>query len=95
MLTQGLITALAVLWLLSYLPLRRVFGYAFAVDIIITGTLMWMFAGSYGGMMTAVISGMILSMFLRTGALLFGAERLTVARRQGAIIPEPVWRKVR
>lgn len=93
MITQGIITALAVFWLLSYLPLRRVFGYALFVDIAITGLLMWMFAGSYGGMMTAVISGMILSAFLRTGAWLFGAERLVIARRRGRITPSLVWRR--
>lgn len=94
MLMQGFIAALTFLWLLSYLPMRRVFGYALFFDITITGILMVMFTGSYAGMMTAVIAGMMLSMFLRLGRWALGAERLTLKRRKQEVIPSVVWRKV-
>ena len=94
MITQGFIAACTLIWLLSYLPVRRVFGYALLVDILCTGTLIMMFAGSYAGMMTGVIAGLMISMFLRVGRALFGAERLTVARRKNAIAPSIVWRDI-
>ena len=95
MIVQGFIAALTFVWLLSYLPIRRVFGYALFFDITITAILMFMFAGSYAGMMTAVIAGMMLSAFLRLGGWVFGVERLTLRRRKREVIPSFVWRRTR
>lgn len=91
MITQGFIAALTVIWLLSYIGFRRVFGYAFIFDVVITGTFIWMFAGSYAGMMTGVIAGLMVSIFLRIGGKIFGRERLRVARRKGDILPSTYW----
>lgn len=95
MIIQGLIAAATIIWLLSYFPMRRIFGYAVVVDIICTGLMITMFAGSYAGMMTGVIAGLFISMFIRVGTWVFGAERLTLRRRQHAVIPSPVWERVR
>jgi hypothetical protein len=65
------------------------------VDIICTGSLIFMFAGSYAGMMTGVIAGLMISMVLRVGMIAIGGERLTFRRRKQEIIPSPVWRRVR
>lgn len=94
MLMQGLITAVTVLWLLSYFGFRRVFGYAAYVDIIITGGLVYMFAGSYGGMMTGVIAGLMVSMVLKFGGKVFGHERARVARLKGRLLPSLVWTRM-
>lgn len=91
MLSQGFIAAVTVIWLLSYFGLRRVFNYAPIVDITMTGLLVFMFSGSYAGMMTGVIAGMILSIFLRVGRKTAGREQLKFIRRRGAIFPSPVW----
>ena len=91
MITQGAIAALTMMWLISYLPFRRVLGYAFIVDVLVTGTFIFMFAGSYAGMMTGVIAGLFVSMTLRVGKAVLGTERLTIARRKGRIVPSPVW----
>lgn len=91
MITQGLIAAATIMWLLSYFNFRRLLGYAALLDIVITGGFMWMFAGSYAGMMTGLIAGLIVSISLRAGRKLFGVERLTFRRADGSIIPSLVW----
>ena len=91
MITQGMIAALTVLWLLSYVGFRRVFAYNAIVDLVITGGFVYMFAGSYAGMMTGVIAGLFVSITLKFGRAIFGAERLTLARRKGHVVPEFVW----
>lgn len=91
MLTQGMIAAATVLWLLSYIGFRRVFAYNFVADLAITGGFVFMFAGSYAGMMTGVIAGLMVSAFLRFGRSLFGCERVRFIRRSGDILPSMVW----
>lgn len=91
MILQGLIAAGTVLYLLSYCNLRRVFAHAFIVDAVCTITLVWAFSGSYAGMMTGVIAGMALSMFIRIGRRIMGIERLTLVRGYGRILPTMVW----
>lgn len=91
MLGQGFIACLTVMYLLSYFPMRRIFGYAFIFDVVITSTFIWMFAGSYAGMMTGVIAGLMTSMVLRIGGFIFGREHLKFIRRKGHILPEPIW----
>lgn len=93
MITQGIIAAATVLWLLSYFGLRRIFGYAAVVDILVTAGFVWAFAGSYAGMMTGVIAGLLVSMVLKAGRALFGYERAVVARRRGRILPSLIWRR--
>jgi len=94
MLMQGLTAAVTVLWLLSYFGFRRVFGYAAVVDITITGGFIYMFAGSYGGMMTGVIAGLMVSMCLKFGGSLFGSSRMRLVRRAGSLLPSLVWVRV-
>jgi hypothetical protein len=95
MITQGGIAALTVLWLLSYVGFRKVLGYAFLVDVFVTGTFILMFSGSYAGMMTGVIAGLLVSMFLRIGSLVIRPQRLTVRRRKSRILPSVIWRYTR
>lgn len=91
MLTQGLIAAITILWLLSYFNLRRVFAFAFLVDSACTGALIFMFSGSYAGMMTGVIGGMLVSFFLRGGRKVAGTEKPMFIRRRGHILPSLIW----
>lgn len=93
MITQGFIAAITVLWLLHYVGLRRIFGYAAIVDIVVTAGFIWMFAGSYAGMMTGVIAGLMVSITLKVGRALFGYERAVLARRRNRVLPSFVWRR--
>ena len=91
MIVQGIIAAVTVLYLISYIGFRRAFAFAFALDIIVTAGFIWAFAGSYAGMMTGVIAGLTFSMFLRIGRRMFGVERVRVMRAYGCILPTLVW----
>lgn len=91
MLLQGLIAAATILWLLSYFNFRRIFGYAAFVDIAVTGGFMFMFAGSFGGMMTGLIAGLMVSIVLKFGGRIFGYERATIVRLKGNLLPSIVW----
>lgn len=95
MLTQGIFTAAMILWLLSYFGWRRVFAFAGVLDIAITLTMMYMFSGSYAGMMTGVFAGVIVSMVLKFGGRVFGTERPRVIRKAGALTPSIIWTRSR
>jgi|VirMetMinimDraft_7_1064189.scaffolds.fasta_scaffold00928_9 hypothetical protein len=91
MITQGMIAAATVIWILSYFGLRKVFNFAPIVDIACTGLLVFMFSGSYAGMMTGVIGGMAISFFLRGGRAVAGTSKPKMIRRRGHILPSVVW----
>jgi hypothetical protein len=91
MIIQGAIAAATVLYLLSYLNFRRVFNYAFLVDAIVTGGFIFMFAGSYAGMMTGVIAGLIVSCCIRVGRATMGVEEPSIVRMQGELKPTVQW----
>ena len=91
MIIQGGIAAATALWLLSYIGFRRVFGAAFFVDFVVTGSFIVMFAGSYAGMMTGVIAGLMVSMFIRAGRALAGTSKPRFIRRSGDLLPTLVW----
>lgn len=91
MIIQGLIAAATVLYLFSYFDVRKVLNYAFIIDIVVTGGFIYMFAGSYAGMMTGVIAGLIVSGVLRIARTLMGVKSPRLVRRAGALIPTIVW----
>jgi hypothetical protein len=91
MLLQGAIAAATVLYLCSYVGFRRVFAYAFILDLAVTAGFVWMFAGSYAGMMTGVIAGLIFSATMRIGRRTMGIEKPRLIRGYGRILPTLVW----
>lgn len=91
MIMQGFIAAATVLYLCSYIGFRRIFAFAFITDLIVTGGFIFMFAGSYAGMMTGVIAGLIFSSVIRIGRSLFGVERPRLIRGYGRILPSLIW----
>ena len=91
MVLQGFFAAATVLYLCSYIGFRRVFAYAFIVDLAVTAGFIWMFAGSYAGMMTGVIAGLMFSAFMRIGRRFAGVERVRFIRGYGRILPSVVW----
>ncbi len=72
----GLIAAVAMIFLFFKLGIRKVLGYDAIVDIAFTGLLAWMLAGTFSGMMTALIGGAVLSIFLLITKKFLGYERL-------------------
>ena len=69
-------TAVCILLVAARFGLRRIAGYATVFDVVITATLMWMFTGTYAGMMTGIIAGGIISIFLNVTRRTLGVERV-------------------
>lgn len=72
----GIIAALAMIFLMLKMNLRRLCGYDVFIDIGFTGLLAWMLAGTFSGMMAALVGGAIISIFLYVVKQRVGAERL-------------------
>jgi len=64
MITAGLLSAAGLLFLIFKFGVRRAISFDIPIDIACTGLLMFLFAGTYGGMMTAMIGGLIISITL-------------------------------
>lgn len=64
MILAGLLSALGLLVLIFKFGIRRVIAYDIPIDIVITGFLMYVFAGTYSGMIAAMIGGLIISITL-------------------------------
>lgn len=64
MFLTGIIAATGMLFLLFKFGIKRVIHYDIFFDILITGFLLWSFAGTYSGMMAAMFGGMLVSIVL-------------------------------
>lgn len=95
MIEAGLITALGVIWILSRMNLKRVAGYALFWDVAISGLLAFLFIGTYAGMMTGILAGVVVSLFLTMVKKTAGAERIRLVRYQGETFAKPRWRPVK
>lgn len=64
MIIAGLLSAAGLLFLIFKFGVRRIIAYDIPIDIAVTGFLMWAFAGTYSGMMAAMIGGLTISIAL-------------------------------
>ena len=64
MIIAGLISAAGLLFLLFKFGVRRVIAYDIPIDILTTSLLMFLFAGTFGGMMAAMVGGLAVSIIL-------------------------------
>ena len=64
MILAGLISAIGILILILKLGMRKVISYDVAIDVIVTGILMFSLAGTYSGMMAALVGGLFVSITL-------------------------------
>ncbi len=64
MIFAGLISALGILFLLFKFGVRRIISFDIPIDIASTGLLMFLFAGTFGGMMAAMVGGLCISVTL-------------------------------
>lgn len=91
MIEAGVISALALFLVLARFNLRRICGYRTPVDVIATSLFVWMFIGTYAGMMTGILAGTCVSLMLNIMAKLYGYERARFIRKQGNLVPSIVW----
>lgn len=73
----GFIAAHTILLLCFKMGIRRVLGYDAVVDILATVLLLWMFQGTYSGMVAGAAGGLIISIELALLKKYLGYEVLT------------------
>lgn len=76
MIFAGVISALGILFLLFKFGIRRVIAFDIPIDISTTALLMFLFAGTFGGMMAAMIGGLLISVVLFVMKLTMTREEL-------------------
>ena len=91
MIEAGLISALGLIIVMCRFNLRRICGYATLVDILATCAFVWMFIGTYAGMMTGIFAGVIVSLTLNMFRTVYGYDRARLVRRSGDLMPSLRW----
>lgn len=84
-------TAFCFLIVMFRFGIRKIAGYATVFDVTVTGLLMWLFSGTYAGMMTGVIAGGLISIFLNSVRRTTGVERVKLHKREGERFARPRW----
>ena len=88
-------TAVCFILLFGYLGYKRVAHYALIVDVGIFAFCIYIFMGTYAGMMTGIIAGVIISLFLKTIRRTVGTQRPKMVRFEGKLVPEFKWEDIR
>ena len=89
LLLGGVIAGFALIFLLLKLDMRKVAGYAFLVDLVLTIVLGFIFAGTFAGMISGLLGGLILSAFLYAYIKMFGYDKLNF--KMDGIKPRMNW----
>lgn len=84
-------TAIGFILLFGYVGYRRVAGYAMWVDILLGALTMWLFLGTYSGMIVGMLSSLVITVFLQLYRKLFGYEKLELLRKKGDLLPKGYW----
>ena len=92
MIEAGLVTALGIMFILFRLNIRRIAGYALIVDITLTLGLVWIFQGTYAGMMTGLFAGCVISVMLTMIKRSVGYDRMAFIRVKGELFPRLIWK---
>ena len=74
---MGLLSAIALVVIMSRLGIKKFMGYPAVVDIVGSVLFALLFAGTLTGMMVAVVAGLTLSLIVYTIRLLVGFEKWT------------------
>lgn len=85
-------TAITFIVLLTYFDLRKVAGFAVILDIGIFALMFWLFEGTYAGVMTGFIAGLIITLFLRGIRRFMGYKTPTVVVDPTTYKPRIEWR---
>lgn len=85
MILAGLLTVLAIVavfFKLSPDTKQKLLGYDIALDILVTGFLAWLLAGTYSGMMAAIVGGLAFSLTLIVSKFFIGYQRFSWNNRK-------------
>jgi hypothetical protein len=94
MITAGLISALGLLFLLFKFGVRRVITFDILIDIGATALLMVLFAGTFGGMMAAMVGGLIISVVLYVLKQTMNREVIKIVRTKKFPYRKLMWLEV-
>ena len=90
MFEAGIISAIALFLVLARFNLKRICGYRTFVDVLATSGFVYVFIGTYAGMMTGILAGACVSLMLNIMCKLYGYERAHLVRAAGRLIPNVV-----
>tara|TARA_X000001036_G_C20555266_1_gene756085 strand:+ start:380 stop:697 length:318 start_codon:yes stop_codon:yes gene_type:complete len=82
MLLAGLIGAAGMLFLCFKFGVRKIISYDIFFDIAITAVLMYSLAGTYSGMMAALVGGLTVSVILYTMKKTMHHEKFGVIKKE-------------
>ncbi len=88
-------TAVCFILLFGYLGYKRVAHFALIVDVAIFAFCIYIFMGTYAGMMTGIIAGVIISLFLKLVRRSVGTEKPTLVRYEGDLMPTWTWEEIK
>lgn len=91
MIVAGLMTVLACIVTMARMNLRRWLGYATVVDVTFTLGMLYMFHGTFSGVVAASFAGLFMSLALTALRYVMGYERATVVRWNWVSPPDLVW----
>lgn len=77
---SGLAVVATTLLTLARFNLRRWLGYAGFVDVAFTLVLLWLFSGTFSGVVAAAFSGITMSVMLQVLRKVLGCERMCLTR---------------
>jgi len=80
MFTAGILLVMAFILIMIKMKLsyiKRALKYDIFIDIVVTSLMAWLLAGTYSGMMAAIVGGLLFSLFLWLVKQFIGYETRT------------------
>lgn len=74
-LLMGVLAALAFIIVMHKIGIKKFTGYSVHADILVSGVLTILFLGTLGGMLTAIIGGIFVSLYLVIAKFVFGTQK--------------------
>lgn len=79
-LMMGALVAVAFIIIMHKIGIRKFTGYSVHTDIIVSGILTILFLGTFAGMVTALIGGIFVSLYLAFAKYIFGSQKYSVRK---------------
>ncbi len=88
-------TAITFILLFTYFGIKKIAGYAWLIDVALFALFLYLFKGTYAGMMTGILAGLIVTIFLKAVRRTVGSQQIRLVRYQGKLVPEFKWEEIR
>ncbi len=77
---MGVLVAIAFIIIMHKVGIRKFTGYSVHTDILISGILTILFLGTFAGMVTALIGGIFVSLYLALAKYFFGSQKYVIGK---------------